>query len=177
MTTAEDIRDDWLVLRRNFADTISPTTMNAAEGFERLTRAIWRFLDLETAPEKDTFYTVIDHKIDEVSKFRYRVTIKYPSTVKIASEEVWKMLVDLNKGPFHTSLEQALEYTFNGISRAFQRDLVLYKEEVDRQEVALHRSREVLQDISNNISYMGKFELSQPNLPMIEKDPLDEPPI
>ncbi len=83
-------------------------------------------------------------------------------------DQVEKSLRAINEGPFHSSIELALEYTFNGISAVLQQDRELFAKDISDQEATLAGLKQGLREVDQNISQMGRFDLAQQNLPIPE---------
>jgi len=161
----EDPEVDWKILRRDFVDAELSSTLNVAEGFERILKALRTLLDLKSVASTPTMK--LDFKVDK-GVFLYKVCIVYPS-MTLHCEDTFKELNAINNGPFFPEVEAAIESVFNGLSKVLKNDARRYAVEIETQEERLARMKRALHEMHQNIAKMGKFDRSQ--RPLAFKNP------
>lgn len=172
--TVEDaLEDDWEILRRDPSEAAFPTTINMAEAIERICKAIVDYsIHTDPTPEakkreiesKNLFpvFTVIPFFETETKKRLWKVSIIYEG-----------LGLNHRTNP-HSCCEQAVEELFEMVRESFkdQADELHGKAEALEQQAYSTRGRE--RNLRRISSGMGKYNMSQPNLPLKVDPPNEE---
>ena len=160
---ADDIEDDWEILRRAPNAEAFPSTLDMAEAIERICKAVVDFAilladnpsrtkEMIEVENKFPVFSIIPYYDVATKKRLWRVRIDYEMTeLKYMSKE-------------HECCESAVEQLFNNVSTSIIKRAKEFATEAEASEQEAADAKDTARKLQRLSSTMGTYSPKQPNL-------------
>lgn len=130
--------------------------MDVGEAVERLTRTLRKYYDL-TGFTDEVFVLAFDNQGNDPVKFRVRIVCEKYADNKNEFES-------LAKAPFHTTIEEAVDFVFHEVVRRITAESDVRIKEADDLDRDLKNRLQIIGDMQANLRNLGTYQPPQGKL-------------